>query len=168
MAQGEASDTTKRAAITLCVLSVAVGVTGNFFLGFVGVMCGGLHYCNNGSALDLLFMLSFLTSVLGMVHLFSVLSLGTITLFLDPKRVCGLSESMLDAYEPGRQGQAVANPSVPSGGPIVAVDGHPPVGYPWNMTESSMGHVASYGHAAMSHPVSIKGLQQGEAESVCP
>ena len=96
MAQGEASDTTKRAAITLCVLSVAVGVTGNFFLGFVGVMCGGLHYCNNGSALDLLFMLSFLTSVLGMVHLFSVLSLGTITLFLDPKRVCGLSESMLE------------------------------------------------------------------------
>ena len=132
----------RKAALMLMLCSTLVGFTGNFFLSFIGCMCGAMHYFNNGSAPDLMFMLSFLTSVLGMVYLFSVLSFGTLLFFVSPERVCSVSASLLDKFTGERA-------ALPEG-----------AGYPWNSTELEMhgDHINTYGH---HYPKTAKGITQG-------
>jgi len=131
----------RKAALMLMLCSTLVGFTGNFFLSFIGCMCGAMHYFNNGSAPDLMFMLSFLTSVLGMVYLFSVLSFGTLLFFVSPERVCSVSASLLDKFTGERA-------ALPEG-----------AGYPWNSTELEMhgDHINTYGH---HYPKTAKGITQ--------
>ena len=137
-------ETQKKLSLLLMVLSALTGLTGNFFLASVGMLCGGMHYCSNGSAPDLLFMLSFMTAVIGLMYLFSVISFGTIMLFVSPERVCGVSSSLM------KRATAERVP-LPENAGI------------WNMTETAQGHIAYH---AQRYPSAIKGLTQGERTCV--
>jgi len=121
---------TSRNALCLVLLSVVVSLTGNLFLGFVGVMTGVFAL---GSAMerspDLIVMLAFTTALSAGIHLFSVLPFGLFMLSVSPERVCGLSKAMLNRV------QHPLGDAIPAEGQ--ALDG---LGYPWNMTERAQGH----------------------------
>ena len=130
----------KKQALLLMFLSSITGLTGNFLLASVGMLCGGMHYCNNGSAPDLMFMLSFMTAVVGLMYLFSVISFGTLMLFVSPERVCGVSTSLMERVS-SEKAELPTN-----------------AGY-WNMTEAAQGHIAYH---TRSSPTAVKGLEHGE------
>jgi len=134
-------DSEKKQALMMMVLAAMCGMTGNFFLSTVGMICGGLHYCNNRSAPDLMFMLSFTTAVMALMYLFSVISFGTLMLFIDPARVCGASSSLMKQVT----------------GPKVALPASAGI---WNMTETAKGHIAYH---AQGSPSAVKGLTQVNA-----
>jgi len=135
----------RRAALFLMLCSTLVGFTGNFFLSFIGVMTGAMHYFNNNSAPDLMFMLSFVTAMLGMVYLFSVLSFGTLLFFVSPERVCGVSSSVLDRVSNMRK-------ELPGS-----------AGFPWNSTEVALGHDQHYNDYGHHYPKTVSGLEQVNA-----
>ena len=137
----------KKQALLLMFLSSITGLTGNFLLASVGMLCGGMHYCNNGSAPDLMFMLSFMTAVVGLMYLFSVISFGTLMLFVSPERVCGVSTSLMERVS-SEKAELPTN-----------------AGY-WNMTETAQGHIAYH---TRSSPTAVKGLEHGEFSLMsCP
>ena len=123
-----AMQATSKYAIGVIILSGIVTLTGNVFLGFLGLLAGGLTLGNGlQRSPDLIFMLCFFMSITTMMHLFAVLPFGFYLLGSQPERVCGISRAMVNRFEMPFEGATLAG-------------GQGTVGYPWNTTESAQGH----------------------------
>merc|ERR1719498_1936769 len=110
---GCCSEPQKRYAIGLCVLSALVLVTGNPFLGFVGIICGGMSLSPDTirRSPDLIAML-----------------LGAYLITANPERTCAYSKTVVKRFE---------SYSTPYLGSTVAPGQEQVLGYPLNMTETA-------------------------------
>ena len=141
---------TTKYAIGVIILSALVTFTGNVFLGFLGLLAGGLTLSGGlQRSPDLIFMLSFFMAITTMMHLFAVLPFGFYLLGSQPERVCGISRAMVHRFEMPFEGATLAG-------------GQGTVGYPWNMTESAQGHDVLPSYSATT----IKYAKTGERPSL--
>ena len=100
---------TSKYAIGVIILSGIVTLTGNVFLGFLGLLAGGLTLGNGlQRSPDLIFMLCFFMSITTMMHLFAVLPFGFYLLGSQPERVCGISRAMVNRFEMPFEGATLA------------------------------------------------------------
>lgn len=150
----------RRNALIILVLSMLTVLGGNTFLAFTGTLTGAMALLNQGRTPDLIFMLSFLTGVMTIIYLMTVLPYGFILLFSDRDRICDVAVSMLEKYEayygisyPGHEG----SPSPP------------PLAYPWNETVSaqratyySTGAGAEKAHTTIEVLTKVQALVCGE------
>lgn len=143
---------TTKYCIYLIVLSILVGLCGNPFLGFCGMLTAGLSLGNAMERTpDLIAMLSFITAMSAGIHAFTVMPLGFVLLTLSPERTCGYSSAMITRIE-SPWGEVI-----PASGQALP--------YPYNMTERAQGHqqvVEVYAPHTLKYAKTLHGVVCGE------
>lgn len=126
-------------------------LTGNVFLGIIGILAGTSAIMHMESSPDLVVMLSLTTAICAGVLFITVMPLGILLLGMSPERMCSGAQAL--------QGRLTQ----PYEGAVVAEDQWQSIGYPYNMTERAQGHevASAYSPTIVKYATQLSGVVCG-------